>query len=439
MKFLSTNLTSIYPFVSDRLVNNKLGIVKDLFYWLPERDDARVFLVAAIAQNFSRMGIEVSTSFNSGAGLTFESAANAAIGETIERYCSAFIQSSDLVLGSYKELSNKYCCVSPKKFAFYNKFQYLESDFPFSIFNESTTVNWTFCKKLGKKEDYLIPAAVTYLPYYPSNDEKLIWYPISTGLSCASDDEEAIVKGIFEVIERDAFSILWYNELPLPKIDITSNEEVYQLYKERFEIPGCKYTLIDMTLDTKIPSVLGILEDERGGILIAAATRLTLKEAVIKTFIELSQGRISWKEDFVQGSKEKYCDDFSDIRDFHSRVMLFTKKSMKSHFNFLPHQNCTVEIQDEKILPYDEQLKILYEKISNLGYDIFYKNLTTSDVYNLDYRVYKVIIPGFIEITNDHLYPRIGGTRIHDVPVTLGLLNKPKTVDEFNKIPHPFP
>lgn len=65
--------------------------------------------------------------------------------------------------------------------------------------------------------------------------------------------------------------------------------------------------------------------------------------------------------------------------------------------------------------------------------------MTTSDVYNLDYRVYKVIIPGFIEITNDHLYPRIGGTRIHDVPVTLGLLNKPKTVDEFNKIPHPFP
>lgn len=118
MKFLSTNLTSIYPFVSDRLVNNKLGIVKDLFYWLPERDDARVFLVAAIAQNFSRMGIEVSTSFNSGAGLTFESAANAAIGETIERYCSAFIQSSDLVLGSYKELSNKYCCVSPKKICF---------------------------------------------------------------------------------------------------------------------------------------------------------------------------------------------------------------------------------------------------------------------------------------------------------------------------------
>ena len=54
MKNMENSIASIYPSVDSSIVSNKLGIVKDIFYWLPEKDDARVFLVAAIAQNFSR-------------------------------------------------------------------------------------------------------------------------------------------------------------------------------------------------------------------------------------------------------------------------------------------------------------------------------------------------------------------------------------------------
>lgn len=436
---MENSIASIYPSINSSIVSNKLGIVKDIFYWLPEKDDARVFLVAAIAQNFSRMGIEISTSFNSGAGLTFSAALNAAIGETIERYCSAIVNDKDLVFGDYHTLSESYTCVSPSSFAFYHSSQYDEDDFPFEKFENSSKIFWTKCYKLGDDKETLIPAAVTYLPYYPKKEEKLIWYPVSTGLSCARSIDEAIVKGIFEVIERDAFSILWYNKLSLPKINIRSNDEVYKLYKERFEIPGCKYTLIDMTLDTEVPTVLGILEDFRGGILIAAATRSTLKEAVIKTFIELSQGRISWKEDFIKGSNKEFKEDFSDIRDFHSRVMLFTQKKMKKHFDFLLDSDIYVDIPEDAIEPYDVQLKKLYETLSNLGHGIYYKNLTTVDVVNHGYNVVKVVVPGFIEITNDHVYPRIGGERLYNVPYNIGLRNTITNVEDLNPIPHPFP
>jgi len=441
MTGVNIGVESVYDFVDSRILNNRLGIVKDIFVWLPAPDDARIFLAAAITQNTARIGTKLSTSFNSGAGFDLKQAVYAAVGETVERYCSAFIEEDDIVFGNYERLNKSIKCVKPDNFAFYHDEQYKLSEFPFKRFDDNSNVNWTSMTDLLTGERTYLPAASVYLPYWPSDKEDLIWYPVSTGVSCATSIEEAILKGIYEVIERDSFSILWYNKLSVPEIDITSDDEIFALYKKHFEIQGCKYYLFDMTMDTGVPSVLGVLDDEKGGILIAAATRLSMKDAVIKTLLELSQGRVSWKEDFVEGTSQVFFDDFSDIRDFHSRVMLYTKKDMKKHFDFLLENNRKIKIKDDDIISDDIRTKLVItgNRVLEKGYSIYVKDLTTPDLNDLNFKVVRVVIPGFTEITNDHVIPRIGGDRIYNVPVYLGYRSKKVETFELNKVPHPFP
>ena len=439
---INHSIKSKYKFLDDYICNAKTGIVKDVFQWLPEPDDPKVFLIAAITSNSYRFNNQHANTFNSGVGLTLKDACGAAIGESIERYSSSFINKKDLILSRYKDLRVK--AVNPKEFAFYHKNQYAIKNFPFKEFTEDTLINWVECYSLTNKCNKLLPAATVFLPY--KNDEasceNLIWYPVSTGLSCANNIEEATLKGIYEVIERDCFSILWFNKLEMPIINFNDNNELNEMYKKHFEIPNCKYHLVDMTMDVKIPSVLGILEDYSGGIMIAAATRLNLKDAVKKTFIELSQGRISWKKDFVEGIECTFKEDFSDIRDFHSRVQLFTKKNMKKHITFAYNSIETSDINN-KYPKHNEdiksQLNIAIKILKEKGYEVLVYDLTTPDIRQRGFNVVRVVIPGFTEITNDHVIPRAGGDRIYEVPYKLKIKSKKSDFNNLNPIPHPFP
>lgn len=440
-KKMTNPLNLAYPFLDTKICDFNTGIIKEIFEWLPEPDDPKVFTVAALSTDTSRFADVKCNVFNSGSGFTRKHAYYAAIGEAMERYSSAFFDKEDLIFSSYKNLGVD--AVHPSKFAYYHQRQYQMKDFPFKEFTEDTKVRWTWGYSLIQKKPILVPAASVYLPYNPqSEDEALIWFPVSTGLSCAQSLEEAVLKGIFEVIERDCFSVLWFNALSMPIIDVNSSLEINQLFKSRFELPNCKYYLIDMTLDIKIPSILGILDDQKGGILIAASTRLNFINAIKKTLLELAQGRITWKKDFVQGVDDIFRDDYSDIVDFHSRVRLFTNKYMKKEMQFVYDSkerrmiNGTYPIYPSKI---KEQLAITIKKIKESGYDVITFDLTTEDIRSAGYHVVRVVIPGFTEITNDHTKPRAGGNRIYDIPHKLNLRKEPLKFDELNPVPHPFP
>jgi len=66
-------------------------------------------------------------------------------------------------------------------------------------------------------------------------------------------------------------------------------------------------------------------------------------------------------------------------------------------------------------------------------------NLTTPDIDEVGFKVVRIIIPGCqgLDINHNHRY--LGGERLRQVPVKLGLRNDPHEKQEFNPYPHPFP
>ncbi len=109
-----------------------------------------------------------------------------------------------------------------------------------------------------------MPACMTYMPYHTIQDDECVIAPaISTGAACATTIVEGLLKGICELIERDAFMIIWRNRIPCPRIVIDPRSTLYPLFRERFERPGLDYFLFHTTLDLQIPSVFGILREYR--------------------------------------------------------------------------------------------------------------------------------------------------------------------------------
>src|SRR5262249_3898873 len=147
-----------------------------------------------------------------------------------------------------------------------------------------------------------IPAQLVYIPYVPSGGEPLLCVPVSTGQACHPDRTQAILTGLYEVVERDAFAISWLRKLPLPRLAYRDDPVLSELYRLHFEGCQLEFHVYDMTLDIGIPSCLCIVEGRsaRGPLAgIGAATRLTQREAVTKALLEAAQVMV-WCRDLAR-------------------------------------------------------------------------------------------------------------------------------------------
>lgn len=421
-----------------QVLSKKFGIVREIIEYLPEADDPRIYIVAGISCKSDYLGANECNRSNSAAGFTYEHACNAAVSECVERYCSAFY--NDIIFGSYNALKQNNNIIEPEKFAFYLEEQYKQKKFPFDRFDRDTYIGWTLGYNFTTNRDVLVPAASVYLPYKPQENEARIWNCVSTGLSCATSYEEAVLKGIYEVLERDAFSMTWLHKISFPRIMFCDDEEIGLLYKKYFEVENCDYYLMELNNGFNIPTVLGVFDDRKGGALVAASTRANKREAVKKTLLELSQGRIAWKKDFVEGHDITIEEGYRNIKELEQHVMLYSNKEMKKHLKFAYETDEVTDFSDTKTFSnIKEELSYVLQQITKQGYDVIAVDLTTEDVRELDFRVVRVLIPGMTELTVDHEYPCIGGRRLYEVPYKLGLKKEIAKVEDLNKVPHPFP
>lgn len=105
-----------------KVVDPITGLVPFLFETEMLESDPDVFVFAAQSTDIGNH-TEVNLT-GSSAGLTLASAADAAIGEAVERYCSSIVNPEDLVFGTYEDLtSSGHSCVAPEAWALFEPWQ----------------------------------------------------------------------------------------------------------------------------------------------------------------------------------------------------------------------------------------------------------------------------------------------------------------------------
>jgi ribosomal protein S12 methylthiotransferase accessory factor len=234
---------------ANRLISSRVGVIKGIYPAFTQHFDPQTFSYGTEKTDTSKFFFHKAPEKGGAAGETWKSAYIASIGEAIERYCCALYDPGCLVFDSYLNLSEHTSAVHPRDFALFSETQYKKKDFPYLPFTESSQISWVKGFSLTKEHDIYVPAQTVFLPFTRQKKEMPICPITSTGLAAGPTLEFAALTALYEIIERDAFTITWLMRLPPKKVDVRNFSETYSFFKSRFVYNNFDYMFYDITLD----------------------------------------------------------------------------------------------------------------------------------------------------------------------------------------------
>lgn len=235
--------------------------------------------------------------------------------------------------------------------------------------------------------------------------------------------DDCIKSGLLELIERDALMINFLQRLNPPEINIESitgeSKLLIDKIKKEYQIKIYKlYT------DINIPVYLSYIYKEKNKKIhygIGASASLSSDNAIQKSLKECLFTYF-YSKNLLQFRK----DNPKQICTLYEHFLYY----QGSKFNDLLFDS-PIENYSEQIVEFSEVI----QSLSDNNIEVYYKELTTTDIIQTNMKVVKVVAPGLIDLNKSHNLPRLGATRFWSTPIKLGLTcNK-----QLSKLPHPFP
>ncbi|NWL90516.1 hypothetical protein DMN77_23495 [Paenibacillus sp. 79R4] len=434
-------LTSTVPDHLRKAISPHGGMVRELMNLSSDPGDPRLYLSLAVPANpkFLAEGQHGLIDFLArGVGLTLEEANTTAVAKAIERYCAAYVIPERLVLASWEELGED--ALHPAELPLFTKEQYEQWQFPYQPFTERSKIRWVHGRSLTTGRTKWVPAAIAWDSYVPqSGDEEAICFGLMTGSAAGTTKEQAMIEGLLEIIERDAFMIMWYNSLSLPRLD-TRHLSVMDHFKELLDPNKFELTMIDTTSDIGIPSALGLLMTREGKVSVGGSARLSMGEAVYKTLLEISQLFIGNKSQLYSKSLPPLLPH--QVTDYGLRQPYYEQPFAHEELAFATASSEFRSVQPAPPIAAGtetERLQYIVQQFANRGLEVLCVDLTTDDVRQLGLHFVKMIVPGTVQLPRSEKERIITSERIYKTPVELALRTEPIQPQNLNRSPHPFP
>ena len=429
---------------AEYLIDDRVGIIKRV--WEVPKDPGAPDFFHFYAQACDTTAFTKQKNFASSGGASADRrlAMAKAVGEGVERYCSAIYDMEDFPLTSFT--SAPFPCIAPPKFALYSPAQYAHPGFPYQPFTKTTPVRWIKMIDPLNDHEWFVPASMVLMPYSydTAHGEVPIAQPITTGLACHESWEKAAISAIGEVIERDAFTITWQAHLSMPKIRLKSLSARNWDLVNRFRRTGHIVTILNMTMDHSIPTILSVLQHpspEAPALVVAASSDLDPEEAVRKSLEELAHTRRLALQLKATLPVPSAVVDHDTVVNQDSHVHIYCYHNNARLADFLLSSDRIIDFQDMPNVATDDpqqNLNIHLEKILSIHHRVLLADLTTPDVKDLGLWVVRAVIPGFHPLCMGHPFRALGGHRLWSIPQKLGYPGiTPETGD--NPIAHPYP
>ncbi|MFC4098456.1 YcaO-like family protein [Paenibacillus xanthanilyticus] len=434
-------LTSTLPDSLAKAISPHGGMVRGLMSVSPEPGDPELFLSLAAPANPKRFGEGqhgLIDFFASGMGMTLAEANLSAVAEAVERYCAAYVVPDRTRLASWEELGED--ALHPDELPLFTAEQHSRWQFPYRPFTERSRIRWVQSRCLTTGRAKWVPCAIAWDSYQPlSADEEAICFGLMTGSAAGSTPEQAMIGGLLEIIERDAFMMMWYNSVSLPRIDIRDHP-VAEPFRALLDESRFALDIVDTTGDTGIPSAFGLLRTSDGKVSVGGSARLTLEDAVRKTLMEISQLFIGNKSQIYAKAIPSLLPH--QVTDYGLRLPYYEQPFASEELMFaiasdqvrpLGGGECAVPAAES------EQLAYLVDRLKSRGLAALCVDLTTDDARELGLHVVKMIVPGTIQLPRSEGERLVTSRRIYDTPVELGWRSHPLEPQSLNISPHPFP
>ncbi|MEU8588830.1 TOMM precursor leader peptide-binding protein [Streptomyces sp. NPDC048664] len=377
----------------------------------------------------------------SGYGRTrdFASARAVAVAESLERLAAYAPARRTGVTAGYADIADD--AIDPRTLGLYPPDRYRLPGFPYREFTEDAVANWVWGHSFGRDRPVLVPESFVYYRLPRAGGEPGFACEISSGCALGGCYEEAVLHGVLEVAERDAFLMAWYGRTPLPELDpATVPDRRIPLVAERIERQGYRVRIFDSTREHGIPSFWTFAEDTTGTARPRAVSTggsgLRPAEAILAALHELSQTveyvtllalDPGWRE-----RARHLADHPDDVVSMADHLLCAADPGAFDRYSFL--------LDDPVVSTWRQGLERWHwpgnadigadldeavRRFASAGMDVVAVDTTSTEQASGGFRCVKVIAPGSVPMTFGHTARRVTGL--------------PRLPRVRNPHPHPFP
>ena len=327
----------------------------------------------------------------------------------------------------------------------FSEAQYRDPAFPFQPFARETAVGWIEGFSLPDGLRASLPAQLVFMPWQrQAGEEARVGHATSSGLACAATLEEAILTGLLELVERDAFMLAWHNRLSLPLLDWSADEEIGRVDSRYFGHSGLAYSAVDLSGFLHVPTVLGVVHGPPGtlGALgVGAASAPCVVDAWRKSLAEAFSVH-RWVADRALEEPELVGRSATAIQTFDDHTLYYADEERARLASFLDAAEDRRAIADVEPLEGSNVLELIEAvcgRLSAHGISAYAVDVTSPDVAAAGLSVVHVLAPELCQLDVVAGCRFLGGRRLYEAAFEAGLVPRPLGSDDLNPDPHPFP
>ena len=321
-----------------------------------------------------------------GKGATPEQAKASAVMEAMERYSAEQRESDEVAYGTLEQMRD-------------SGMPYVEPAdliLPARVLGmvESAEIAWTCCYDIMRGEEVWVPACAVFYPYYPDGDLQLFRYH-TNGIASGNTIEEAILHAMFEVIERDAWSIAESFNRTNADVIVDDRDSVPGKLLKNFEDAGVKIRLKDLTTDVGVTTIGASSDDIKTKdpemLDIGVGTHLNPEIAAIRALTEVAQSRTTHKHGLkVNAELQKRTREMGYERVKEANALWYHDSKKEIELSSMKDESTEYVLDD---------IEIVLGKLMDAGFDrVIIADLTRPEI---DVPTVRAIIPGMEVSTMD--------------------------------------
>jgi ribosomal protein S12 methylthiotransferase accessory factor len=381
---------------AERAVDDQLGIVQDIGeaesfpvpYYLAHACDTAGFSAVSAARDAA------------GVDAGWDAAFMKALGEALERYCAGIYTMEEFRTAPPNGMQGG---VAPSAFVCQS-----EPD-------PTVDISWIPGEDLHTGDSVPVPAEFVHYPP-PSRHFRP---PVTTGLGLGNSATEALLAGLYEVIERDATMLSWYSTFDPLALDIT--DEGYETLVQRADSEGLDVSTLLVTQDVDVPVVVAAVHREEwpsfaagsgADLDVTAAARSALSEA-LQNWMEL-RGMGPEDAEGASGAIGRYA-------EFPPAAQSYVDSD-----GGVPAESVGPDELPEGV----DELDAVLERLDDADLDAYGVRTTTRDVGSLGFEAVRALVPQAQPLFFGEGY---FGERARSVPEDMGF--EPR----LDRDHHPFP
>lgn len=295
-------------------------------------------------------------------------------------------------------------------------------------------IRWIMGTDLVTGEPTWVPAVMAHYGLPDAAPAERFWYQISTGFAVHSDPAEALVRGICEVIERDAIAVTWLQQLRLPVITQRLSRVARRMvtWASRHFIDTY---LFDATTDMGVPAVICLQiapHDEQCAQNLSCATGRSITSAAEKALLEACRRR------GTEPGDDDIPDDFAGFTSLADGARYMAMPARAPAFQFLVDGASGRRASAREMMP-ENSMSFLARLVFTLAgkhMQILAVDRTTRELAAVGLTAVNVVVPELQPMSLLPLAQYRGHPRLYSAPALMGYPSLPE--EELNPWPVPY-